>query len=276
MRGDRTSTTIWVVRLQPHGDLGWRRASRFLDPTDRARSTSLHDEEDRRRLAVSRLALRELVRSLRPTSSPFVIEHPRHRAPHLPGGDLQLSLAHSGHWVLGVASPRPVGVDVEASPPVTPSPALVLRHLSPGERAALGKLSSPQKARAFLRLWVRKEAALKAAHPRVDIDPRLVDVRSPSVLLPDTTDRMGLTDLDLGSRSPRRRGQPSGTGLEGRVPERGVTVLAVVPWPSRAGLPRPMRTMRRNRLRRAPPRLRSPPSSGDRAARPPPPWWPPD
>jgi 4'-phosphopantetheinyl transferase len=182
------------------------RAAQSLNRSDRARSASLRHEDDRRRLAVSRLVLEELVSSLRPTSQMPVIEHPRHRAPRLSaedssgdsGGDLHLSLAHSGQWVLGAASPRPVGVDVEALPAPDPMPALVRRHLSPGERAALSALSPPETAQTFLRFWVRKEAAFKTGRLREGIDPGLVDVRSRSVSIPPANCRLQLTDLDLG------------------------------------------------------------------------------
>ncbi len=197
-------TTVWVVRLQPHGEFGWVRATRSLNradgasPADRARSASLRGEDDRRRLAVSRLVLAELVQSLRPTSPVPVIEHPRHRAPRLSGGDLQLSLAHSGHWVLGAASLRPVGVDVEALPAPDPTPALLRRHLSPGERAALAALSLSETARAFLRFWVRKEAVFKTGCLCAGIDPGLVDVRARAVPVAPANFLLQLTDLDLG------------------------------------------------------------------------------
>jgi 4'-phosphopantetheinyl transferase len=191
-------TTVWVVRLRPDGELGWRRAAECLNDEDRARSAALRHEDDRRRLAVSRLALRELVRRLLPESpTPVVVEHPSHRAPRVAGGALQLSLAHSGHRILCAASRSPVGVDVEVLPGPTPSAAVLQRYLSPGERGSLVALSPKERAGAFLRIWVRKEAVVKAAGWGMDADLQLIDVRASSLSLPDLDSGLCLTDVAL-------------------------------------------------------------------------------
>jgi 4'-phosphopantetheinyl transferase len=202
MSGGPTPTTVWVVRLRPDGELGWERAAASLEGDDRGRMASLHHEDDRHRLAVSRLALRELVHRLLPSSpGPIVIEHPRHRAPRMCGGALRLSLAHASDTVICAASPEPVGVDVESLPAPEPAAALVERHLSPGERAALGRLPPGETARAFLRIWVRKEAVVKAGGMGMGTDLRLIDVRGGSVALAGGRSQLKLTDVDLGRRA---------------------------------------------------------------------------
>jgi 4'-phosphopantetheinyl transferase len=199
MRGGPKSTAVWVVRIRPDGELGWERAAASLGPMDRGRMASLRHEDDRHRLAVSRLVLRELVRHVLPVSSPtFVIEHPRHRAPQLCGGPLQLSLAHAGDTVICAASSEPVGVDIEVLPAPEPTTALVERHCSPGERAALGGLLPAETGRAFQRIWVRKEAVVKAGGLGLGTDLRLIDVRGRSVALAGGTPPLELTDVDLG------------------------------------------------------------------------------
>jgi 4'-phosphopantetheinyl transferase len=187
-----------VIRLQPDGEFGWRRAVESLKDEDRERSAALRHEDDRRRLAVSRLALRELVHHVLPGSAtPVAIEHPSHRAPRMAGGALQLSLAHSGQRILCAASLYPVGVDVEVLPGPAPSAAVLRRYLSPGERASLDALSPMERAGSFLRIWVRKEAVVKAANWGMDADLRLIDVRASAVSFPDLDFDLGLTDVAL-------------------------------------------------------------------------------
>jgi 4'-phosphopantetheinyl transferase len=210
----RTATTVWVVRLRPDGELGWLRAAEALNEEDLVRTASLRFEDDRHRLAVSRLALRELVHTLLPVSNERVImEHPRGQAPRVCGEDLQLSLAHAGHLVVCAASPQPVGVDVEVLPAPIPSAALLERYLSPAEQASLEKLSPAEKARAFLQIWVRKEAILKAGHVGMGIDLRLVDVGGHSVSVPDVIPELQLTDIELGPEAVAAVASHSSLGL---------------------------------------------------------------
>jgi 4'-phosphopantetheinyl transferase len=190
------------------------RAARSLTEEDQVRSTSLRFEDDRRRLAVSRLVLSELVHTLLPASPECVIiDHPRGRAPRVCGQDLQLSLAHAGHVVVCAASPQPVGVDVEVLPAPTPPAALLERYLSPGERASLEKLSPPERSRAFLQIWVRKEAILKAGHVGMGIDLRLVDVGGRSVAVPGVIPQLRLTDINLGPEAVAAVASHSSPGL---------------------------------------------------------------
>jgi 4'-phosphopantetheinyl transferase len=62
---------------------------------------------------------------------------------------------------LGIA-PFEIGVDVEATRPLADLDSLAESCCSPGERARLAQLPTPARVAAFLRMWTRKEAALKA------------------------------------------------------------------------------------------------------------------
>lgn len=92
------------------------------------------------------------------------------------GGDLRFNVARSsGLVVVAVARGREVGVDVErlGRGPWLSLPSQVL---TPRELASLEGLTDVTPADAFLRLWVRKEAVLKAAGAGLAIDPLLVEV----------------------------------------------------------------------------------------------------
>lgn len=79
----------------------------------------------------------------------------QHGRPYLVGGDAYVSLAHARGFVAAVASLLPCGIDVECS---DGSP--VARALTAREQDWLG--SQPEPGHAFTRLWVRKEALVKA------------------------------------------------------------------------------------------------------------------
>lgn len=82
-------------------------------------------------------------------------------APALP--DLHFNLSHAGADVLlAFASAEPLGVDLERVDRRVSIDAIAARHFAPAEAAALARLAPDQRRTAFLHLWTRKEAVLKA------------------------------------------------------------------------------------------------------------------
>jgi 4'-phosphopantetheinyl transferase len=82
-------------------------------------------------------------------------------APALP--DLHFNLSHAGADVLlAFASGEPLGVDLERVDRRVAIDAIAARHFAPAEAAALARLAPEQRRTAFLHLWTRKEAVLKA------------------------------------------------------------------------------------------------------------------
>ncbi|MEU2773642.1 4'-phosphopantetheinyl transferase superfamily protein [Streptomyces sp. NPDC007162] len=73
--------------------------------------------------------------------------------------DVGVSLSHTRGAVAAAAGPGPVGVDVEDAADAAFSPRVAARVLAPAELAVVH--ADPDPARAFLRLWVRKEALVK-------------------------------------------------------------------------------------------------------------------
>ncbi|MGV9693201.1 4'-phosphopantetheinyl transferase family protein [Streptomyces sp. NPDC003444] len=79
----------------------------------------------------------------------------------VPGGAVHFSLSHSGGLVLVGVAARPVGVDVQALPRAA-TVEVCAAALHPAERAELAALTGVGRRELFARLWVRKEAYLKA------------------------------------------------------------------------------------------------------------------
>lgn len=104
-----------------------------------------------------------------------------HGKPHLVGHpDIDLSLSHTGGWVLVAGSTEHlVGVDL-ALPADVAFPGFDRTVLAPEELRERGRLSTEDRARDGLARWTAKESALKAAGVGLAVDPRQVIVAFPS------------------------------------------------------------------------------------------------
>jgi len=79
--------------------------------------------------------------------------------PFVEGRRLDFNISHSGKWVvLAVATPGPVGVDVERMDAHRDLNAIATRYFAPHEAETVSKEGAP----AFYRFWTAKEAALKS------------------------------------------------------------------------------------------------------------------
>lgn len=82
-------------------------------------------------------------------------------APELP--ELHFNLSHAGADVLlAFARAEPLGVDLERLDRRVAVDAIAERHFASAEAAALARLAPGPRRAAFLNLWTRKEAVLKA------------------------------------------------------------------------------------------------------------------
>jgi 4'-phosphopantetheinyl transferase len=148
----------------------------LLDETERRRWTAYRRDADRERfLAGCVLAKAALARSagLRPADVRFDRACAQcgepHGKPSMRGGTLEHSVAHSGDLVAVAVARNPVGVDVEQLDD-RPHPlggdgdpdGLARLVMSGAEQSALSAIPPPDRPRAFLVAWTRKEAVTKA------------------------------------------------------------------------------------------------------------------
>lgn len=114
--------------------------------------------------------------------------------PALAGGELEFNLTHSGAWAMfAVSLNTPVGIDLERPRTfgsVERFERLVQRICSEAERTAVAAASEP--ADLMRRLWVRKEAVVKAEGVGVGAGERLpqLDVLTARTLSYDLADLM--------------------------------------------------------------------------------------
>lgn len=96
-----------------------------------------------------------------------------HGKPRLQGPGPAFNLAHSGDTAVVAVAPgrghTDVGVDLEQLTPAISAPELAAIVLSPDEAA-----TSPRSTRDVLRVWTRKEAALKAIGTGLNVAPHAV------------------------------------------------------------------------------------------------------
>jgi len=138
-----------------------------LSSDEQRRTADLTTDTLRRRYTASHVALRRLL------SSRLGIEDSRRlRFSPSRGGKprlclaacpLTFSLSRSGDLALvALGEGVDVGVDVEADHALFESPSFQDAVLTPSERACVEKWNAPDRASAVQRLWVRKEAIVKA------------------------------------------------------------------------------------------------------------------
>lgn len=154
----------------------WRAVAAWLDPGDRRRMQALQREADRDRSATARALLRLLAarwmalppQQIRWTAACPVCGSDRHGKPgvaEVPGAGRppHVSTAHAGdRVVVAVTDAGPVGVDVERED-AAGFEGFDEVALAAAERAALATEPAGQLTAARARVWVRKEAALKAS-----------------------------------------------------------------------------------------------------------------
>lgn len=131
---------------------------------ERERAARFHRREDGERFLFAHGTLR-LVLADYLQCDPLALRFGAHAngKPFVEGADIEFNLSHSGALALiAVARGRRVGVDVEQVRPMPDLERVAGRVCTPGERATLAGLASPQRDHAFLAMWTRKEALAKA------------------------------------------------------------------------------------------------------------------
>jgi 4'-phosphopantetheinyl transferase len=181
------------LRLDAHEvHVWWQRVDRehFLDDTrgwlsdeERQRSERFHREADARAFIARRVFLRcTLARYVGRAGGELQFTQGTFGKPGLvDGGGIEFSLSRSGSWALvGVSRGRAVGVDVERLDTRLERPEelsrLAQRVLTEDEAAELEELEAGQRARAFVQLWARKEALLKALGTGLSREPNTVEI----------------------------------------------------------------------------------------------------
>ncbi len=150
-----------------------------LSADELARAGRFAFERDRRRYLAARCALRERLaqhigvaaKSLRIVEGPFgkpcLAEAPAHH----------FNVSHSEAVALiGISDASEIGVDIETLRPISDAVSLAQSHFTPSELASYMASDDASKDMAFLCVWTRKEACLKAIGTGLSVAPSEIDV----------------------------------------------------------------------------------------------------
>jgi 4'-phosphopantetheinyl transferase len=161
-----TEVHVWLIRI------GAGQAA-ALTEEERARARSFAAAEHRRHFVSARGASRQILGAYlgRPPSDLTWCARPNGK-PYLalPAGspDLHFNVSHSGDLaLLAVTSRHPVDVDVEQVQTGQDVPAAARRFFPPAEVDGLHAAPPQRRGELYGRLWVRKEACVKAAGGRL-------------------------------------------------------------------------------------------------------------
>ena len=135
----------------------------LLTGPEKALANQFRFEGDKCRFAVGRQALRYLLSkylNIKPLD--IGIDYSDRKKPVIsfPVMDIHFNISHSGEWVLIGISRKELGIDVEKIDPEFQYVDLLHEHFSLEEKSFISGAADP--LRAFLYLWTRKEALIKA------------------------------------------------------------------------------------------------------------------
>lgn len=154
---------LWLCPLHDapsEAQRGW------LDTVELARAARFVYDIRRRRYLAAHVALRGLLgAALEQPPHLLRIEPDANDKPQLVGhAGWQFNLSDSDDWALvGLQQGAPIGVDVEVRRTLDDARALALRlYTAPEREAVFDAAEGPEREAAFLRVWTRKEACLKA------------------------------------------------------------------------------------------------------------------
>jgi 4'-phosphopantetheinyl transferase len=221
----------------------------LLDDAEQDRAKTLRTPALRDRFMAGRIALRLHVSALTGDSpSSLTADYvcpscrnlsskghgvPRYKLPSSTSS-LPVSLSRAGEWCLIAASldddVSGVGVDIENGAAVN-SEGIESVAMTPNERDQLRNVSPSLRIEFQTRLWVRKEAVLKALGTGLAMDPSKVDVSgaTPEVLdEPPFSDQWHIEDID-----PVSIGLPEDTAAACAIRRRSNMEYASVPVPKR-------------------------------------------
>ena len=172
--------------------------------SERESASRFQFAHDSSRYLVRRSILRSLLGELHEIAPRDIrILRPREGRPTLEGlPGFHFNASRSGSWFI-VASSREVvpGVDIEVNRSLSNIASLIRRISTPGEQQQITEVDSVT-SEWFLRIWTRKEAAVKALGLGLALDPSQVGVPVENQLLTtwwpcDLGSRQDLPKIDL-------------------------------------------------------------------------------
>jgi len=158
--GQRVSA--WRVDLDAHAV---RLNPEILTAAEIRRAERMTQPLDARRFLASRHALRALLASYIACGPEKIRYHQADSGkPAVLGASLEFSLSRSqGYALVACSRHGPVGADIEVLRPIIERESLIESVFAETEKQAIRETVAREKDEIFLRIWVRKEASVKAS-----------------------------------------------------------------------------------------------------------------
>ena len=183
---DGESVDVYGLDLDAH-DEAIEAFEKVLSPRERIEIARFNRREQRRRVTISRGALRRILAAYLgkpPAEVPLAREARGRPCVDLAasGGRrrLHVSCSRSGPYaIFAVATGQPVGVDIEVASAENFPDQVAEIMLSPPERSLYAALPRNARTAWLARAWVAKEAILKGLGCGLEIHPGSIDVAAP-------------------------------------------------------------------------------------------------
>ncbi|MDX2525285.1 4'-phosphopantetheinyl transferase family protein [Streptomyces europaeiscabiei] len=185
---DDTAAQVWYLRI-PSAEQSSGHLATYLAPHERAALARLTNSRRHCEFVAVRAMTRIMLGrylGMPPTAVPLRCGPWGKPEIAVPGNTVRFNVSHSGGLaLLAIAVQVEVGVDVEGHRPRGNGERLAARYFPAAESAWLGSLAPAEREAAFLRLWTRKEAVVKATGERLARGLRLPVTGSAPVLVRD-------------------------------------------------------------------------------------------
>jgi len=156
------SVHCWIWPLDEQGDTQSLLA--VLSESERAKADSFKHSRHRDAYVIAHAGLRGvLARHLGCAASELQFATQAHSKPYLPRYErCAFNLAHTTQYALCAIGSQRIGIDIECLKPLPELTEMLKQICTREESVAIQALALEQRESAFYRLWVRKEARLKA------------------------------------------------------------------------------------------------------------------
>jgi len=199
---------VWLIPLDMQDRMVVQLA-KILSRDEREQSSQLRKGSVRKNFIVARGYLRRILAcyvKVRPET--IVFDFNENGKPELPKNspeEIFFNLSHTDMTAVCAVARRPVGIDIEFAGKEWPHEQF-REFLSAPEFKTLSMLPQAERNRAFLKVWVRKEAYLKAKgtglhYPLASFDVSISPDHSGLIahrLEPDDVGRWSFTEIDAG------------------------------------------------------------------------------
>jgi 4'-phosphopantetheinyl transferase len=162
---DHNESHVWATRAVWHTGPSCARYLGILSQAERNRAETFVFQRDREEYVIAHAMLRTLLaRYLRCAPGDVALVNGNHGKPaSRNNAALTFNLTHGqGAILVAVAPGYDIGIDIEQVRPLSGLRCLARRYFAPKEIERLSSARKTELDRAFLEIWTRKEAYLKA------------------------------------------------------------------------------------------------------------------